>query len=568
MFRFSIFSVPIAIAISACSPQVSTDLIISNATIIDVEKGDEISGKIVVVSDGIIKEIVSHDQLSDYDATMLVDGEGGFLIPALADTHVHIQGSSELANYLRYGITQIVNMSGSRKHIAMRDAIEAGTQIGPGILTAGPTLDGQTPTNPLFTSVISETAPDVVSWIANEGYDAIKVYQQMDSDTLTSIVEAGISSDLITTGHVSRETGVEGAIKSGLRYVAHGEELSFEFFVEDTRTYDKTGISKLSKALAENKVTVTPMINYLENIPSQVLNLNQYLDIDAMKLIPAAMMQSFDARQGYFSSREEPELFAQQIVSLAEFVSTLTKQLNVSGVPLILGTDAGFGGAIPGYSAHLELQSLVRAGLSELQALQTATVNAGKYLQEITPSRPPFGILKPGFIADVVLLRENPLVDISATLQIAGVAVSGRWYGSDNLQEMEQSLRIRQEQLLPFVQSFEEALIVGDINLARGTISSVPMEFIEEPLIGADNCIFLGYRHFYGGKRQLAREFYEICAEMHADNAALLVHIAQAFEEIGNVDAAINSYGRAARINPWYGQPNEAIGRLVSEKSD
>ena len=277
--------------------------------------------------------------------------------------------------------------------------------------TAGPTLDGSTPTNPLFTSVTPETADEIVAWIADQGYDAVKVYQQVEAETLEAIVRSAESRGLITTGHVSRDLGVQGALDAGLRHIAHGEELAFESFDEEARRYDRSRIPELADLLSERGVTVTPMINYLEAVPDQVLALDAFLGSDPMNLVPAGMRLSFGPRQGWFSGRDEPAAFAEQMADVAGFVAELTAALNERGVRLILGTDAGFGGAIPGYGVHRELESLVSAGLSELEALHTATLNVGRFLQEIDPNRTPWGRIESGFSADLLLLGRNPLSD-------------------------------------------------------------------------------------------------------------------------------------------------------------
>lgn len=250
------------------------------------------------------------------------------------------------------------------------------------------------------------------------------------------------------------------------------------------------------------------------------------------------------------------------MADVAGFVAELTAALDGRGVRLILGTDAGFGGAIPGYSVHQELRSLVRAGLSELAALQTATLNVGRYLHELDAGRTPWGRIEPGFAADLLLVRQNPLEEISATEQIAGLALAGRWYGSDDLADLDRRLRARQAALMPHARAFEEALVGGDVEAARHVAASLPADLADEPLISPDNCIFLGYRHYYGGQRELAGRLYEVCAEMHPAAAPLWVHIARAREAGGDAEGAIDAYRRALDSSPWFGQPAEAIRRL------
>ena len=102
---------------------------------------------------------------------------------------------------------------------------------------------------------------------------------------------------------------------------------------------------------------------------------------------------------------------------------------------------------------------------------------------------------------------------------------------------------------------------------AGAAIESIPVGMAGEPLINADNCIFLGYRHYYGGNRPLAGRLYELCATMHPLSAALWIHIARALESEEKTNAAIQAYRRAGELNPWYGDPQSAIDRLGTEAS-
>ena len=99
-----------------------------------------------------------------------------------------------------------------------------------------------------------------------------------------------------------------------------------------------------------------------------------------------------------------------------------------AGAGLLLGSDAPQIMNVPGYSIHQELVYLVEAGLTPLEALQTGTVNVARFLD-----RPDEGVIAPGFRADFVLLRANPLEDITATTQINGVAQDGQWYNRATL---------------------------------------------------------------------------------------------------------------------------------------
>jgi len=104
----------------------------------------------------------------------------------------------------------------------------------------------------------------------------------------------------------------------------------------------------------------------------------------------------------------------------------MTLAMHRAGVPLMAGTDTAAGVYVmPGFSLHQELELFVKAGLTPLEALQTATLNPAKFLGRMRD----LGTVEKGKVADLVLLDANPLDDISNTQKISAV-VQGRRYFS------------------------------------------------------------------------------------------------------------------------------------------
>ena len=106
----------------------------------------------------------------------------------------------------------------------------------------------------------------------------------------------------------------------------------------------------------------------------------------------------------------------------AEWGLFLTGRAHAAGVPIGAGTDTPIALAIPGYSLHSELEFLVRAGLSPLEALQSATVRPAEYFS----LEDQMGTIDVGKRADMVLLDANPLDDIANTKRIAAVVTKGK----------------------------------------------------------------------------------------------------------------------------------------------
>jgi imidazolonepropionase-like amidohydrolase len=115
----------------------------------------------------------------------------------------------------------------------------------------------------------------------------------------------------------------------------------------------------------------------------------------------------------------------------------LVRECHARGVRLLIGTDAMNTGVVPGFSAHDEMADLVAAGLPRYAALRAATANAAEFLDEAGER----GTVAVGQRADLLLLNDNPLVDIANTRRIAGVMLRGRWLSAADVAALLERLR-------------------------------------------------------------------------------------------------------------------------------
>jgi imidazolonepropionase-like amidohydrolase len=107
-------------------------------------------------------------------------------------------------------------------------------------------------------------------------------------------------------------------------------------------------------------------------------------------------------------------------------------------VPFLAGPDPPAGVDVtPGISLHLELQRFVAAGFTPLEALQTATINPARFLGKLSD----YGSVQSGRVADLVLLRSNPLDDIANTRAIAGVVADGKYWSQAELEGLRERLK-------------------------------------------------------------------------------------------------------------------------------
>ncbi len=166
MLRLFIIPVLILAIYSACSSPEKVDLIIRNATIIDVQSGELIPDQFIAVSGGTILNVDHISKLTKYYALEVIDAEGRFVMPGLWDNHVHFRGGQELIEqnkeflslFLAFGVTTVRDAGGDITP-AVQDwitKIENKELDGPTIFTSGPKLDGSRPAWEGSISVVSD----------------------------------------------------------------------------------------------------------------------------------------------------------------------------------------------------------------------------------------------------------------------------------------------------------------------------------------------------------------------------------------------------------------------------
>ena len=190
---------------------------------------------------------------------------------------------------------------------------------------------------------------------------------------------------------------------------------------------DDEGCGALLDLLAENETWQVPTLTVLRSFGRYEPG---WLSDPRLEYIPQATRSGWEAMGKVFlgSSGADPEANAAFYRRQVEVVGLASRH----GVPLLAGTDTPNPFVYPGFSLHDELELLVEAGLSPLAALQASTLNPARYLGA-TDS---LGTVEPGKVADLVLLRANPLERIDHTREIEAVIANGLLFDRDRLDRL------------------------------------------------------------------------------------------------------------------------------------
>jgi imidazolonepropionase-like amidohydrolase len=436
----------------------------THVNLISMETEQLLEDQTVIVQGSKILQIGPTNKVPLSKNARQIDGSGKYLIPGLADLHVHLFSPDDLLSYLANGVTTVMNMDGGPMHLRWRDEVRRGSLLGPTIYTAGHTTDGLPPLNEMFlTAETPEDARAAVREQKQAGYDFIKLYGTLRPDVFRAILQAGQQEKIPVVGHINRQVGALEVLKSSQVLAAHLEDLIFARF--DGPPSDAE-IAEFATAIAASHITVTPNLNVNPANIVQLQDLNAVLKSPEAKLLPpAAYSQWMPAN----NRNERNDQTAQQIDQMKQVQRILYKLANLlrtKNVRLVLGTDAAPYG-FPGLSAHQELQELVEAGFTPYQALQTATRNSGEFIAENVPDAPRFGTITKGAEADLVLLSANPLENINNTKRIAGVMVKGRWLPSTKLSELRDAADAHSGEIKQRLEPIDSALESGDIDQAE-----------------------------------------------------------------------------------------------------
>jgi imidazolonepropionase-like amidohydrolase len=326
---------------------------------------------------------------SDSAGARIADAGDATLLPGLIDAHVHLLNEEHLQQLADFGVTTALDMGAwppsmvdsLRRRTGMADIRSAGIPA-----TIAGSAHSQLPGYPAGEMVDGPTgaARFVTDRIA-EGADYIKLIADipgLDQKTLDALVATSHEYGKLTVAHAVSTAAVEMALHAGVDMLTH--------VPLDRRLTESTA----ARVLAQKCVSI-PTLTMMKGIA------------DRSAAAAASQPKGAAAGPNYEAARG----------SVAE--------LHRAGVPILAGTDANAGPGIPfsprhGESLHEELELLIDAGLSSVEALRAATVLPAQHF-----GLHDRGVIEPGRRADLVLIDGDPIADIRATRQIRRVWCAG-----------------------------------------------------------------------------------------------------------------------------------------------
>jgi hypothetical protein len=440
------------ILLITCYLKSKAQFVLEHINIINVLDGTIEKNQTILIENGFIKSI-SRRSVKD-NAFPGYDCSGKFIIPGLWDMHIHDAGDSltryeYIPLFLSNGVTGVRDMWGSEEMLKLRDEIKDGKFVGPRMIVGSPIVDG---VKPFFRQSLSAKTPEegrqFVDSLSSAGYDFIKIYSLIREPVYLAIADECKKKSIPMEGHLPIEIGFEEAIEAGQRSFEHNFNVNRYLSRKETpliqwaHNYldtvhllrpeefmvytEPTGISQkdfylpetILEKMQKNRVAVVPTLTLMQGrglsaaqMATRTLGLN-YLTED--------YVQYWMHQKPSF-----PVEFQKSFGAAAKFLMN-------KNVLILAGTDVNNPFCVPGFGLQQELMNLAQAGLSNLQVIQTATINPAKFLYMENE----LGTVTEGKRADLLILDDNPLVDISNTKKIYAVIVNGRYLSRSNISDM------------------------------------------------------------------------------------------------------------------------------------
>jgi len=419
-------------ATQAPVPVQHVPVLFQHVNVVPMDRDRILEDRSVLVANGRIAAIGA--AIAAPAGAEIIDGRGRYLMPGLADMHVHSGTALEMQVLLANGVTTVLNMGGASSDFVDQvvPPINAGRRPGPHIYLAL-RVDG-TPEYGQLVAATPAQARAVVGLARTNGYDFIKVYNNLAPEVFGAFVDEGRREGIPVVGHGVTRVGIERQLAAGQVMVAHLEEYLYTVFFPPnadvgTRAPDDSRIAAAVAFTRRSGAFVTADLGTYATIASQWgrpdVTAGYRRDPDFAYLDPdmrvAWRRSGYETRQGDLGPR-------------LRFLGRFAKALADAGVPLIAGTDTPtIPGDYPGASLRADLYALHDAGFTTFQALSTATRTPGEFIARAKPGATCFGVVAVGCRADLLLLSGNPLADPHALEQREGVMIGGAWRGGDAL---------------------------------------------------------------------------------------------------------------------------------------
>ena len=444
-------SVIFAVAfISGCTIGAQTrSLVIEGATLIDGTGRSAVTDSVIVIRDGKFQEVGKRGEVSIPQGAEVVNAQGKTVLPGLIDGHCHYRDwMGEI--YLAYGVLTCPNISNNPVEwiIAQREGVKNGSVRGPRVWASANIIDGPPPegTGVLRrqrTSIIVESedeARKAVRSLVDKGVDGIKLFERLNPQVAKAAADEAHRLGRPVFGHT---LDIFTAAENGYNSVEHSWSVVYTSIQDTKKRHDldmarmrrkidtaeihaymePATFDRLIKVMVDKRVHWSPTwATWLRPLSIHAGGMKKrelaLLRNPGLKYLPAYILkdtEGFFAKYERMSAEKRNELMGGYKM-LQDFVRRFAK----AGGKIHSGSDPNH--VVAGYGLHAEIEMLVEAGLTAEQAIQTAALNVAQAWRKDKE----YGSVEKGKVADFVIVRGEPLKNISDTQNVEAVYMEGK----------------------------------------------------------------------------------------------------------------------------------------------
>ncbi|MBR9854441.1 MAG: amidohydrolase family protein [Algicola sp.] len=385
----------------------------------------------VVVEDEKIMAIEAADATGDNE--VIIEGNGGTLVPGLYEMHAHTGDNGALLNVLA-GVTSFRDMGNNTQVLSnLIDKINSGILAGPRVTRLG-FIEGKSPYSS-NNGILVETQEEALAAVDSYdslGFYGVKLYNSMNGDWAPAIVKKAHDQGLFVTGHVPAFSNANDMLRAGYDEMTHINQTMLGWVLEpeeDTRTLLRLTAMKRFPELDLNSDKVQETLNLFvanQTAMDPTLSIHERLmlsrngevtpgALDYVDHMPPNEQRSLKVALAQIANEEEDIAYRG---AYDKIVETL-KLMKEKGILIVPGTDLG--GA---FNLHRELELYTeQLGYTPAEVLKLASYDMAEYLGHDS-----LGSIEPGKLADFFLVPGNPVEDIKAIKSISMVSRGGTFY--------------------------------------------------------------------------------------------------------------------------------------------
>ena len=448
MKRIFLLASLLLVCVSALQAQTTAFV---GVNVIPMDRERVITNQTVIVRNGVIAEIGDARKVKVPKDALRVDATDRFLIPGLVDMHTHLLSDSdeypdsiaenELRVMVANGVTTVRFMIGTPELLALRTRSAKGEIDAPTIFVASPHLTGREQGNNFVVNT-PEEGREAVRKSKAAGYDFIKITTFIKAEVYEAAVDEAAKQNIRVVGHAdSRFVGVERAWKArqqiehldGYMELLLKPDAPMKGSVSDLYIYnpdnwksfdymDESRIAEIARKTVAANPFVDPTHHFMKNSFGRARSEESIRAQPDFKFYPTKVQQQW--LDFYKRNRMLNTVPIEKRARWIELREKLIKAIHDAGGKIMTGSDTPEFLFLYGFGLHHELRALKDAGLSNYAVLAAGTRNPHEFLGTLDR----VGTIEKGKRADLILLNANPLANIDATKDRAGVMLKGKWY--------------------------------------------------------------------------------------------------------------------------------------------